>query len=287
MPFPNQLFVPLGFIFMALTDNPYLPLYVRDWLTSNKLSLCSANAHGVLINIMCVMHRENDYGKILLKQKFKQNSSTSFNFASQLAKLIALDFVEIKNGIDELLDENVLVIEGDFLVCQRMVLDANKSINKSKNGKKGGLKTQSKNKNFASNFAKAKVQANTEIENEIENKNEIIKLSKNGFFKNELPDEIKVLSKTEIKNTIQFIKFTKQVDLTNEKVIENYNGFIIQQMEVKEWCRSRGDFIQHFRFWLKKQDLNNTNNGTSIGNNIKQSSSSTYLARMEKKFNEI
>lgn len=96
---------------MALTDNPYLPLYVRDWLTSNKLSTCSALSHGVLINIMCVMHRENEYGKILLKQKFKQKDKQILNFALQLAKMVALDVAELDAGITELIDENVLVIE--------------------------------------------------------------------------------------------------------------------------------------------------------------------------------
>ena len=134
---------------MALTDNPYLALYVRDWLTSNKLSLCSANAHGVLINIMCIMHRENEYGKILLKQKFKQKDNICLNFATQLAKMIALDFAEIESGINELIAENVLVIDGDYLVNPRMVKDADISVKRAISGGKGGDKTQKNNKIFA------------------------------------------------------------------------------------------------------------------------------------------
>lgn len=150
---------------MALTDNPYLSLYVRDWLTSNKLKLCSANAHGVLINIMCVLHRENDYGKILLNQKFKQTDKQHTNFALYFAKLLALDFAEIEIGILELLDAEILVIEGDFLIQPRMINDAELSRTRALSGSKGGKKTQK----FAKKFAKANNKANTDIEIDIEN----------------------------------------------------------------------------------------------------------------------
>ena len=154
---------------MALTDNPYLPLYVRDWLTSNKLSTCSALSHGVLINIMCVMHRENEYGKILLKQKFKQKDKQILNFALQLAKMVALDVAELDAGITELIDENVLVIEGDFLINPRMVKDAEISGKRAISGSKGGEKTQKNNNKFALHFAKPNFKANSDIENKNEN----------------------------------------------------------------------------------------------------------------------
>ena len=154
---------------MALTDNPYLPLYVRDWLTSNKLSTCSALSLGVLINIMCVMHRENEYGKILLKQKFKQKDKQILNFALQLAKMVALDVAELDAGITELIDENVLVIEGDFLINPRMVKDAEISGKRAISGSKGGEKTQKNNNKFALHFAKPNFKANSDIENKNEN----------------------------------------------------------------------------------------------------------------------
>ena len=56
---------------MALTDQPYLPLYVDDWMNNNNLKLSTAGAHGLMVSIMCIMHKENQYGTINLKAKFK------------------------------------------------------------------------------------------------------------------------------------------------------------------------------------------------------------------------
>src|SRR6056297_984265 len=100
---------------MALRDQPYIPLYVQDYLTDEKLNMCSASAQGIYIKMMCIFHKQNKYGGILLKQKDKQNQSTTLNFASKLAKLLPFDLVEINNALTELIDENVLEIDGDFL----------------------------------------------------------------------------------------------------------------------------------------------------------------------------
>lgn len=145
---------------MALTDQPYLPLYVDDWANNNKLKLCSPGAHGLLISIMCILHKEPTYGQILLKQKFKQTSNQRKNFALQIAKLSAFDFAEMEPFFYELLDEEILKIEGEFLINERMVRDGKVSLARSKSGKAGGKATQDKIKD-SSKFAKAKVQATT------------------------------------------------------------------------------------------------------------------------------
>jgi hypothetical protein len=136
--------------------------------------LCSPAAHGVMIAIMCLMHKEPTYGKILLKQKFKQTDKQISNFALQVAKQTAFDLLDIEPALTELLDEQVLVIEDDFLVCKRMVKDAQISASRAKSGGQGGKKTQQKNKHFASNFAQANdeanVGANSGNENGIESK---------------------------------------------------------------------------------------------------------------------
>jgi hypothetical protein len=147
---------------MALTDQPYLPLYVDDWMNNNKLKLCSPAAHGVMIAIMCLMHKEPTYGKILLKQKFKQTDKQISNFALQVAKQTAFDLLDVEPALQELLDEQVLIIEDDFLICKRMVKDAEISAKRASSGGKGGKNTQKKNKEFASTFAKANDEANNQ-----------------------------------------------------------------------------------------------------------------------------
>jgi len=154
---------------MALRDQPYLPLYVQDYLTDEKLNMCSPASQGVYIKIMCVFHKSETYGGILLKQKDKQNESTCLNFALKFAKLLPFDLFIIKSALDELLEENVLQIDGDFLFQKRMVKDGNLSEIRALAGKKGGKNTQ----NHIKNFAKAKSKANTEDEYEDENENEI------------------------------------------------------------------------------------------------------------------
>lgn len=167
---------------MALTNQPYLPLYVDDWMNNNKLKMCTPAAHGVMISIMCILHKEATYGKILLKQKFKQNDKQIKNFALQIAKLTAFDLLEIENPLIELVSEGVIFIDGDYLICKRMVRDAEISEKRSNAGVKGG--SSNKNKNFAYTNSEAKPQANIEANseantvivnvNEIESKNEIV-----------------------------------------------------------------------------------------------------------------
>lgn len=158
---------------MALRNQPYLPLYVQDFLTDEKLMECSALATGVFIKVLCVMHKSETYGTILLKQKDKQNDKQVNNFALKLSKFLPWNTEVILLGLEELLQENVLSIEGDFIIQKRMVKDGIISDKRSKSGSKGGMKSLGKN----SDFARAKTQANSEdeIENEIqdESKNEV------------------------------------------------------------------------------------------------------------------
>lgn len=146
---------------MALRDQPYLPLYVQDFLTDEKLMECSASATGIYIKIMCVMHKSNDYGTILLKQKDKQTDNQIKNFALKLAKYLPFSTDEIIIGITELINEGVLKIEADKLFQKRMVRDNEISLLRSSAGQKGVF---AKAKGQAK--PKAKPSANPEDENE-------------------------------------------------------------------------------------------------------------------------
>lgn len=158
---------------MSLRNQPYLPLYVQDFMTDEKLAECSAESTGVYIRLMCLMHKSEEYGKILLKQKDKQKDNQIENFALKLAKHFPYDIETIKRSLEELISENVIKIDGGYLIQKRMVSDNDLSEKRAKAGKKGGLKTKqtiNPKKEFASDFAQAKLQANTENEIEYENK---------------------------------------------------------------------------------------------------------------------
>lgn len=154
---------------MALTDQPYLPLYVDDWMNNNKLKMCSPAAHGLMVSIMCIMHKEKTYGRILLKQKFKQTESTVKNFALQIAKLSAFDVTEIEKPFTELIAEGSLKIEENYLICPRMVRDFEISEKRAVAGRKGGKTTKVKRAIKAN--PQAKSEANTVNEIEIEDVN--------------------------------------------------------------------------------------------------------------------
>ena len=157
---------------MALRDQPYIPLYVQDFMTDEKLSECSAESTGVYIRVMCIMHKSQEYGTVLLKQKDEQNPSKIKNFAVKLHRLMPYSVDVIERSLTELVDEEVLTIEGDVLMQRRMVRDGNISLIRANAGSKGGKAAQGKS--VAGSFAKAKEQAkeqaNTEYEYEYENK---------------------------------------------------------------------------------------------------------------------
>jgi hypothetical protein len=128
------------------------------------------------------MHKSEEYGKILLKQKFKQNESNLKNFASQLAVQMPYDYQTILFALEELVATKVLQEEPCAISQRRMVKDNEISEKRALSGKKGGEKSLGKNrkiplenpektKNFALNFAQAKTQANYGIGNGIENGN--------------------------------------------------------------------------------------------------------------------
>lgn len=168
---------------MALRDQPYIPLYVQDIMTDEKLNNCSASTHGVYIKgIMCLMHKSEHYGKILLNQKFKQGDKQSRNFALMLVKHLPYSIEEIEAAIDELLTEKVCFLEDDFLCQKRMIRDGEISKIRSSVGKKGGNNSLGKNKKNLLNQNQKQI-----TENENENKDEIKILNKK--------DEIKNLSK--------------------------------------------------------------------------------------------
>jgi len=129
---------------MALTNQPYLPLYVDDWMNNTKLKQCSAGAHGVMIAVMCLMHKEDTYGSVLLDQIYNQSDNQVKNFASFLARVTPFTLLESEHGLKELLHWKILKLDGNVLICERMVRDGELSRLRSKIGASGGKKTQKK-----------------------------------------------------------------------------------------------------------------------------------------------
>lgn len=110
------------------------------------------------------MHKSEEYGKILLKQKDKQNTEQIKNFAWKLARQFPYPAEVVERSVAELVAEGVLQIDGDFLIQKRMVHDNHVSIQRSLAGKKGGSFAQAKVKANTQAKYEAKGQANSEYE---------------------------------------------------------------------------------------------------------------------------
>lgn len=139
---------------MSRREQPYIPLYAQDFLTDEKLRECSASSVGVYIMLMCVMHKQEEYGTIILRQKDRQGGDIIEDFAAKLAKHLPFSVSVICDALRELLDEDVIQMDGDRLLQKRMVRDADVSEKRSAAGRKGSTSTNTK-------FAAAKQAANT------------------------------------------------------------------------------------------------------------------------------
>lgn len=129
---------------MSRRDQPYLPLYVMDFLTDEKLRECSAESVGVYIMLMCVMHKQEEYGTIVLREKDRKSPDTIADFAAKLAKHLPFGEEVIGRAIRELIGEGVLCEDDDRLIQKRMVRDADISEKRASAGKKGSTATNIK-----------------------------------------------------------------------------------------------------------------------------------------------
>jgi hypothetical protein len=184
---------------MALRDQPYFPLYADDFLTDEKLNLCSAATQGVFIKMLCIFHKSEPYGGILFKQKDKQSESMSRNFALKLARLLPFDSETIEAAVIELLEEGVLSFENDFLFQKRMVKDFDISLKRSQAAKTGGG-NPNLYKQTIKQGSKQKDKQNTEYENEdVIDNNSVIDINNKKVSKKQKNE---IVEKSE-----QFIKY--------------------------------------------------------------------------------
>lgn len=149
---------------MALRNQPYIPLYVQDFMSDEKLRECSAASVGVYIFILCLMHKSKKYGCILLEQKDKQTVEQLTNFALKLVRHLPYSKDTIKSALSDLILNEVLQITSNALIQKRMKHDGEVSQQRSKAGKAGVKAKQKKHKDFAQAKDQAKGEQITEIE---------------------------------------------------------------------------------------------------------------------------
>jgi hypothetical protein len=154
---------------MALRDQPYLPLYVQDFLSDEKLIECSAAANGIYIRLMCIMHKAEQYGKICYNKTPNKILTGTINAAQKLVRFLPFSYEEIFAGIEELLEQKVIYDDGFSLCQKRMIADNDISLKRSNSGKKGMKKRYQKSKKICYNKTPNETLTNTESEYEYEN----------------------------------------------------------------------------------------------------------------------
>ena len=247
---------------MALRNSPYLPLYVQDFLTDEKLADCSANANGVYIRLMCILHKSEPYGKILLKQKYKQNESMCLNFASMLLRQMPYSMSEIHDGLEELLDNKIIEIEGDYLLQKRMVKDGELSEKRAVAGQKGGKKSlgiclskmssKSKSKNIS------KSEANSENENDIKKFSFLKELLSIGVERKIAEEWIKVRKNKKLTQTETAFRKTKaEIDKSGR----NANDCITLCVE-RSWGGFKAEWVER-EIPAQQQVTNTTQNNNN------------------------
>lgn len=212
---------------------------------------------------MCLMHKNDPYGKVLLKQSDKQSDKQIINFASKFARLLPYQFDTIVASLEELLREKVVYFEGDFLCQKRMIEDNELSLTRSKSGSKGGKKTQEKIKKVA----KAKNKANSEIEYENEitvlgskNTVEAMEVKKSQFPK---PEDFNGLPEIKIGSAIQLISTTARVQISTDDVNGLWNVFKDQNLTGKKFYQDEGAVYSHFLNWIRTQPFKNNPSKTT------------------------
>jgi len=169
---------------MALRNQPYIPLYVQDFMTDEKLIECSAESVGVYIRLMCVLHKSEEYGTLSLNARNERSDDICLDFAKKLLHYLPYDLNTILRGITELRENGVIQIDGNKLSQKRMVKDGSISEARALAGFAGGKARSDKSK------ATSKIQTNHQAKQKQFTENETAtvieydtgKIRNNGLF---------------------------------------------------------------------------------------------------------
>lgn len=194
------------------------------------------------------MHKSKTYGKLLLKQKYKQTESKVENFALMLDNALNFKLDIIHEAVIELLDEDVLFIDDDFLCQKRMIKDNDLSEKRAESGAKGGRKPTDPTDNNVLKGSKkeAKVLANAvngnvietvvEINSEIE---DLVNFPRENFDEREIQfcdDILDFFGFDEVKHFKNFVLFHQAYGVFNLQGTVDH--FIAQ-------CNSYKKYIEH------------------------------------------
>jgi hypothetical protein len=147
---------------MALRNQPYLPLYVNDFMNDEKLKPCSAESIGVYIRLMCLLHKCEEYGSITFDALDERTSDICYDFATKLLPHLLYKHDVIIRGLHELITRKVLTLDGECLYQKRMLRDGKLSEIRAASGSAGGTAKAEKSSITHSKHC-SKILANSDI----------------------------------------------------------------------------------------------------------------------------
>ena len=110
---------------------PYIKFYTRDWRSDDDLQVCTLEAKGAWIEMICIMAQSDNFGYLEKKEKPYDTDS--------LAKLIHTDKATLNRCIENLENNDVCSRDARGVIyCRRMVGDRQKHDMAVESGKQGG-----------------------------------------------------------------------------------------------------------------------------------------------------
>ena len=122
---------------MSLSKQPYMPLYVRDFLSDERVRKCSAKTIGVLAVLVCMLHLAEEYGHYKLDDPLKEGEKLIPSLAKQLVRSMSFTKNIIESALNELVKTKLLITSDDGFYMPDMVKSNELHEKRSKSGAMG------------------------------------------------------------------------------------------------------------------------------------------------------
>ncbi len=255
-------------------DQAWFKFFPQDYLTDEKLRECKMTTVGNYSFMLCVLSKSEIRGTFLLKQNdkqidqqsteqltkllAKQSSKQVFYFAIKFDKHLPDNLVNIVNALNDLLDHDVIYIDGDRLIQKRMYNDFLLSQKRSLSGRKGGKATQKKAHNFAKAKHKAKSKANVKAPSDSDSDSNKIVYNTNNNNSNDLKNQnqntkVKTVSDAEFwftKNQLRFEEICMKCGFSSENGFEELHNHHLWLESEGKYPMTERQVLAGFERWL-------------------------------------
>lgn len=109
---------------------PAIQFYPADWRKDIGVQSLSFNDRGIWFEMLCVMHESEERGKLIQQGK-------PLSYAS-IARIIGCDLRVFKKALNNILNAGVASLEGEVIICRRMLRDDHLVKVRRECGKLGG-----------------------------------------------------------------------------------------------------------------------------------------------------